>query len=519
MKGASAALLNHLKEPWVTVTKCLKIIEQKHQPQIANISKANPAVVTTKFEHLLSTGDVVKIVRVRGMTQVNGAEYPITVLTPTTFSIPVNSTGFATYERGGVARRVIGFTTYFKGLTFENVKYNPTRAYVPTELRNASNFAVSNFNFIGILDSQFISDFDIERGLYSNCEMEFFFVNYMDLSMGKIWMPGGRGNIGQVATGRLTYEAEFKSFEHYMQQTVGHVYSKHCRAPILGYDGQDEEDTDDVNFCKVRLDPPVWQANTPYTARALRDAGVGSIVKPTAANGRYFECAVAGTSGATEPVWNTTIGATTVDGGVTWKAIEAYIKRGAVYSVLEPKFKFRVNNPLFSTEPDGWYRFGRILWGSESDNIWMESEIKSDSFAKWPIVAVSQINQQFEVGGNQLLLIGSTVVVEGSANNNGTYTVSSLNYNPTTQRTQVRVVEGIPSATAGGTLATRTVREIELMDDTPYNIEPGDQFEIIVGCDRTPETCRDTFRNIYNFRGERFVPGVFRRLQTPDAKA
>jgi hypothetical protein len=56
-----------------------------------------------------------------------------------------------------------------------------------------------------------------------------------------------------------------------------------------------------------------WAATTAYT--------VGQQVREVAsANGGYFECTVAGTSGGAEPAWvRTTIGvSTTTDGGVTW---------------------------------------------------------------------------------------------------------------------------------------------------------------------------------------------------------
>ncbi len=55
-----------------------------------------------------------------------------------------------------------------------------------------------------------------------------------------------------------------------------------------------------------------WIAST---ARALNDLRV-----PRARNGYVYRVTVAGTSGATEPTWPTTIGATVVDGGVTWIA-------------------------------------------------------------------------------------------------------------------------------------------------------------------------------------------------------
>lgn len=56
-----------------------------------------------------------------------------------------------------------------------------------------------------------------------------------------------------------------------------------------------------------------WTANTviPYY----------STIKPTVFNSRVFSTTGGGTTGATEPIWNTTIGGTTVDGTITWVAL------------------------------------------------------------------------------------------------------------------------------------------------------------------------------------------------------
>lgn len=55
-----------------------------------------------------------------------------------------------------------------------------------------------------------------------------------------------------------------------------------------------------------------WAATTAYTA--------GQFVKPTVADGNVYKCTTGGTSGAVEPTWNTTEGATTTDATVTWTA-------------------------------------------------------------------------------------------------------------------------------------------------------------------------------------------------------
>lgn len=59
-----------------------------------------------------------------------------------------------------------------------------------------------------------------------------------------------------------------------------------------------------------------WAATTAYSAgdKVLRSTGVGS--EQTA--GLYMVCTTAGTSGGTEPIWDTTVGNTTADGTATW---------------------------------------------------------------------------------------------------------------------------------------------------------------------------------------------------------
>jgi uncharacterized phage protein (TIGR02218 family) len=51
-----------------------------------------------------------------------------------------------------------------------------------------------------------------------------------------------------------------------------------------------------------------------------------------------------------------------------------------------------------------------------------------------------------------------------------------------------------------------TTGEFELFEKMPYDIETGDEFEVTWGCDKSATTCKDTFDNLVNFRGEPFVP-------------
>ena len=76
-------------------------------------------------------------------------------------------------------------------------------------------------------------------------------------------------------------------------------------------------EADNLNVCSAQpltyyeaIDPSAWQAGLGYI--------LGDAARPTIRNGYAYEVTTAGTSGASEPAWPTVIGATVVDGGVTW---------------------------------------------------------------------------------------------------------------------------------------------------------------------------------------------------------
>lgn len=111
-----------------------------------------------------------------------------------------------------------------------------------------------------------------------------------------------------------------------------------------------------------------WAATT---AKVIND-----LVVPTAGNGYYYKCTVAGTTAGTQPTWPTVIGNTVVDGTVTWrcegtKAATAYIKElyiASIPSLLIEKgntdiaqyFKYNGNKIArisFSVKPKGYQDF------------------------------------------------------------------------------------------------------------------------------------------------------------------
>lgn len=74
---------------------------------IENITQANPAVVTITG-HGRSTGDIIYLADIEGMTELNDAAYTITVIDVDNFSLDgVDSTGFSAYTNGGTAAKYV----------------------------------------------------------------------------------------------------------------------------------------------------------------------------------------------------------------------------------------------------------------------------------------------------------------------------------------------------------------------------------------------------------------------------
>lgn len=48
----------------------------------------------------------------------------------------------------------------------------------------------------------------------------------------------------------------------------------------------------------------------------------------------------------------------------------------------------------------------------------------------------------------------------------------------------------------------------------PYDVQIGDSYSMVAGCDKTFKTCKEKFDNAINFRGEPHVPGTDQLLKT-----
>lgn len=239
---------------------------------------------------------------------------------------------------------VLRFTSHTKSLIIGGLVFSSVDGYTPGQITTSLNLSVDNLNVEGFLSVTGITRDDILSGKWDFAPVTIFLVDYNNpvLDAGKL----RKGSTGQVQVSTNDFEVEIRGITDRLQTRFVKIYAPLCRVDL----GDAE--------CKVRLQPPLWTATTAFTVREIFLAETGSVVRPTVPNGRQFKCIVAGTSGASEPAWDLTIGNPTVDGTVTWETIQALTLEGTVTSVT--------NNRIFTdtgrTEANDFWQFGKLTW-------------------------------------------------------------------------------------------------------------------------------------------------------------
>lgn len=262
-----------------------------------------------------------------------------------------------TYElvrRDGV---VLGFTSHDQNLAAGGVEFHATLGDAPSEIKSSADLAVDNLEVMALVDDDRIVEAELLAGLYDFATIEIAEVNHQDLGQGSMILR--KGVIGEQTVGRGQVRVELRGVMQVLQQTIGRIHQKRCDA-----------DLGDAR-CKVRLAPPQWAAATGYSVRSARDANTGSVVRPSVFNDRHFKCTAAGTSGGSEPSWNTTLGGTTNDNGVVWTAIEALTVASSVATVTSR----RVFTTAAISRSDGWFDGGVVRWLTGL-NAGLEAEVK-----------------------------------------------------------------------------------------------------------------------------------------------
>jgi len=245
---------------------------------------------------------------------------------------------------------VLGFTTHDTDIVYDSVTYEAASGFAPTATRQTDTTAADSQDVEGIFDSASITEEDLAAGLYAGARVYHFEIDWSDSGASGIHKLDA-GIIGDISRTRTGFNAGVMGLKDLLTQVIGRTYTKSCWH-TLGDAG-----------CGITLEPTAWAATTAY---ALLD-----VVSPTTADGRRYVCTTAGTSGGSEPTWDTVVGNTTNDGSVVWTTYEAYTKTGTLTSATSDQ----VISDSGRGEADDDFTYGWIEFTS-GDNSGIQIPIK-----------------------------------------------------------------------------------------------------------------------------------------------
>lgn len=126
--------------------------------------------------------------------------------------------------------RVFGFTNVDKDLVVDGVTYLAATGITPSAIESQIDLAVPNLELAGILDSEAITEADIEAGLWDGATFTVFQVNHADLTQGVMVLR--TGSTGEITAGTTAFTAEGRGLAQLLQQSVGRVYAAACDANL-----------------------------------------------------------------------------------------------------------------------------------------------------------------------------------------------------------------------------------------------------------------------------------------------
>lgn len=126
--------------------------------------------------------------------------------------------------------QVFGFTSVDKDLVIGGVTYKAATGITPSAVESQVDLAVPNLEVAGILDSDAITEADIEAGLWDAADVEIFEVNHADLTQGAMTLRVG--TTGEVSAGANSFKAEVRGLAQLLQQSIGEVYAAACPANL-----------------------------------------------------------------------------------------------------------------------------------------------------------------------------------------------------------------------------------------------------------------------------------------------
>lgn len=353
-----------------------------------------------------------------------------------------------------------GFTDHTRNISFEGVLYKSSTGYTPTAVETTSMLNIDNMEVEVVLDSPDVTKRDLLAGLWDAAKVETFWVNYEDLTMGKMWRK--TGTIGQLSLKGTSFVSEVRGLTQAYATNVVKLVSATCRATLGD------------STCKVKL--------ARYTG--------GGVVEGVSADNRTLTDStrteagptggftITGVSRAKEAVVLASGHHFVNDQVVTITGVQGVLQMGAPNSAHTEEMVgsgFGINGYH--------YNIGNVVDGV-SFTIPVDTRLANDDALLGPAPALQYT----------AYISGGTALPYGSI---GFYDFGLITFTS--------------GANAGLSMEVKkyTVGVIELQLPMPYPVAVGDNYTIVTGCGkRFVEDCVTKFNNGVNFQGEPDLPGI-----------
>jgi uncharacterized phage protein (TIGR02218 family) len=125
---------------------------------------------------------------------------------------------------------VYAATSLDRDVVFAGVTYQAASSYKPSNVDSSLDLNPDNLELDGYLSASFITDTDIQAGLWDYAAIELFEINYLDPSMGRNLIRSG--TLGQVKTGRQTFNTELRGLMQAYSRVIGRLTTQTCTADL-----------------------------------------------------------------------------------------------------------------------------------------------------------------------------------------------------------------------------------------------------------------------------------------------
>jgi uncharacterized phage protein (TIGR02218 family) len=154
---------------------------------------------------------------------------------------------------------VRGFTTLDQAIVVSGVTYEP--GFDVSSLVSAVGLGVDNLELTILPDDASVTEADLLTGLWNNAWFYIFETNHEDPSDGVLGLK--RGITGEVRLGRNAYVVEFRCLTQFLQQPLGAVTQRTCRAHFADYPAQ-------VPWARCGINPMYWTVTGELTGVTSR---------------------------------------------------------------------------------------------------------------------------------------------------------------------------------------------------------------------------------------------------------